>query len=312
MKTLAIIILFFLSFKGLDFLGVPNSINITLLGLTLLSFVFYVWGKITSKKTDLGSAFYILFVVMFIRIFFYEHSNVPSGSMQPNYNIGDIVLINKNAYGYRNPFTNQVFYGEDRKPQYNDVVVFQYPKDPTSFFVKRVIGLPGDAITIDKLGRIQITFNKDGKPCKEDCQVMEFEQDYLGKDANYVYFNVKQAKFLEKANNKTERLILKNPQPIPQIDALFNDYAFKESFGSLDDVNDVNANIENLDKEKNLDRQLDEENVKYTWIVPENQYFVLGDNRDMSEDSRFWGFVPYENLVGRLDFVLFNIKNLFK
>ena len=88
-----------------------------------------------------------LFLALFIRAFVVQAFSIPSGSMLETLQIGDYLLVNKFAYGIRNPFTNQVLIPIGT-PQHNDIVVFIYPKDPTKDFIKRVIGLPGDKIQI--------------------------------------------------------------------------------------------------------------------------------------------------------------------
>ena len=178
-----------------------------------------------------------LFLALFIRAFVVQAFSIPSGSMLETLQIGDYLLVNKFAYGIRNPFTNQVLIpvGE---PQRGDIVVFIYPKDPTKDFIKRVIGLPGDKIKI---------INKN------------------------LYIN--------------DKLI-----EIPQ--ANFKDY-------HIIDQNDhwISANGSEGSRRDNFG----------PFTVPPAQLFVMGDNRDHSYDSRFWGTVPIDNVRGKAWIIYFSL-----
>src|SRR5258707_932350 len=84
-----------------------------------------------------------LFLV--VRTFFVEAFKIPTGSMENTLLVGDFLLVNKLAYGAEVPFTHERLPGL-RHPQRGDVMVFDWPVDPTKNFVKRVIGLPGDTV----------------------------------------------------------------------------------------------------------------------------------------------------------------------
>ena len=86
-------------------------------------------------------------LALVIRSFVLQAFQIPSGSMIPTFLEGDRVLVEKYAYGLRNPLTNQVWL-ETGKPERWDVVVFIYPEDPNKDFVKRVVGLPGETLAM--------------------------------------------------------------------------------------------------------------------------------------------------------------------
>jgi signal peptidase I len=110
------------------------------------------------------SFFPVILLVLLLRSFLAEPFRIPSGSMIPTLLVGDFILVNKYAYGLRDPVFNYKFLklGEPRR---GDVVVFRYPLDPTKDFIKRVIGLPGDRIVYrDK----QLTVNGEPMPLTAD------------------------------------------------------------------------------------------------------------------------------------------------
>ncbi|RMD71219.1 MAG: signal peptidase I [Gammaproteobacteria bacterium] len=183
--------------------------------------------------------FPVLLVVLVVRSFIVEPFRIPSGSMMPTLLIGDFILVNKFAYGLRLPAIN-VKVLDIGEPQRGDVVVFRYPNDPSTDYIKRVIGLPGD-----KVGYHDKTIYINGKPVPQ-----EWLGPYDGPEAEYMPGAVVKREHLEKVNH----LILVQP--------------WKAS-------------------------------VEGDYTVPEGHYFVMGDNRDNSNDSRYWGTVPEENLVGK-------------
>lgn len=92
-----------------------------------------------------GSELFVVVALMFTcRIAVADWPKVPSGSMEPTLRVGDYLLVNHLAYGPRLPFTNTAI--EMGKPERGDVVVFRYPPDVSQFYVKRLIGLPGDRV----------------------------------------------------------------------------------------------------------------------------------------------------------------------
>src|SRR5215471_1435559 len=100
-----------------------------------LSFL-WEWAKILAVSV-------VLF--FFLRTFFVEAFKIPSGSMERTLLVGDFLLVNKLAYGAEVPFTHRRL-PRLRDPQRGDVIVFEYPEDPTKNFVKRLVGLPGDTV----------------------------------------------------------------------------------------------------------------------------------------------------------------------
>jgi signal peptidase I len=109
-------------------------------------------GAAPEKKplwVSFGAELFIVVALMFTcRVAVADWPKVPSGSMEPTLRVGDYLLVNHFAYGPRLPFTNTAI--EFGQPQRGDVVVFRFPQDVSEFYVKRLIGLPGDVVRFDR------------------------------------------------------------------------------------------------------------------------------------------------------------------
>ncbi|MAZ66707.1 MAG: signal peptidase I, partial [Kangiellaceae bacterium] len=201
---------------------------------------------------DNARAFFPVFVVVLaLRSFLIEPFRIPSGSMLPTLLIGDFILVNKFAYGIKLPVINKKII-DVNDPERGDVVVFKYPNDERIDYIKRVVGLPGDKLTIRASGSISITpfCQEVVQSCPESYAV---EQE-LTEDV-FEYKKFPHSVFNESLGGDTH-LMMNAPGRSP------------------------------LD----IDRVIE---------VPPGHYFVMGDNRDHSADSRVWGFVPEQNLVGK-------------
>ncbi len=205
--------------------------------------------------------FPVIAFVLVLRSFLYEPFQIPSGSMMPNLLVGDFILVEKFTYGLKDPVVRKQFY-EVGDPERGDIVVFKFPEDTNIDYIKRVVGVPGDTIAY-RNNRLYI------KPAcaeGEDCGGLHaVDLDFVARGEFTIqgplpYQTIELEEFTESFNER-EYQILRLPSQWSQ-------------------------NMESL-----LNRK--------QWVVPEGQYFVLGDNRNNSRDSRFWGFVPEQNLVGK-------------
>ena len=186
---------------------------------------------------SLGMAL-ILFLV--IRTFIIEAFQIPSGSMERTLLAGDFLFVNKAVYGAQIPGTNARLPGFER-PGRGDVIVFAYPKDPTLNYVKRVIGAPGDRVSM-RAGQVYVNG-------------VALDEPYVQR-IDPLHDN-----FETKFNWQRSFLVGYTPE-------LRREYhPTRDTWGPLG--------------------------------VPAGKYFVLGDNRDNSEDSRYWGFVDESAVKGR-------------
>ncbi|MGB7399575.1 signal peptidase I [Castellaniella sp.] len=211
------------------------------------------------------SFFPVILFVFVLRSFVVEPFRIPSGSMLPTLENGDLILVNKFQYGIRLPVIDKKVV-EIGTPHRGDVVVFRYPVDPSVDYIKRVVGEPGDVIEYRN------------KTLSVNGQVVQHERagDYYEPDrAVYV------GQYREQLGSVSHRILLNVHAP--------------QDFGPITRFPDF----------QNCDYQGD--GVRCT--VPAGHYFMMGDNRDNSLDSRYWGFVPDQNIVGRAFFIWMNFSS---
>jgi signal peptidase I len=204
-----------------------------------------------------------LLLALVVRTFLFQPFNIPSGSMKDTLLVGDYLFVSKYAYGYSRfslPFGLHLFDGRvwSAPPKRGDVVVFKLPRDDSTDYIKRVIGLPGDRIQVTD-GVLYIN----GTPVKR-----ERVSDYVTTDAGGRTVNVPRYR-----------------ETLPE--------------GVSYDTLDLTPNGM-------------EDNTQ-VFEVPPDHYFMMGDNRDNSTDSRVpptsggVGYVPFENLVGRAEIIFFSV-----
>ena len=187
---------------------------------------------------ELQSFLNVVVIVIFVITFVVQAFQVPTPSMQNTLLVGDFLLTDKIRFGKTTNVLDMLL--PYRSIQRGDVAVFRFPVDPSTYLVKRVIGLPGDRI-------------------------------HLHRGVVYVNGNLLEEKYV----------IHNNPYFNPYRD----EFPAWASYSSITDRK-WRYNLPRYVKEGEL-------------TVPANSYFVLGDNRDDSLDSRYWGFVPRDNVVGR-------------
>jgi len=222
-------------------------------GITgLIALIDFLWLK--KRRADQTepmlveqskSFFPVLAIVFILRSFIAEPFQIPSASMQPGLIEGDFILVSKFSYGLRLPvFRNTIL--PLGNPERGDVMVFFPPEDPR-YFIKRVIGLPGDHIVYKNR---TLTINGDVIP--------------------------------------TER---KGGEPVYRPTRYFAEETLRD---------ELQASIQWTPQRVSFSQQsIIWAGPEGEWHVPEGHYFMMGDNRANSADSRMWGFVPEENVVGK-------------
>ena len=186
------------------------------------------------------SFFPVLLIVLILRSFLAEPFQIPTGSMIPTLEVGDFILVNKYAYGVRLPVIGtKIMDVED--PKRGEVMVF-IPPHEDKYYIKRVIGLPGDSVRYEDK-HLYINGELIDKDYVRDIEV----ETGIGPLSGTLY---------------TETL------------------------------GDVAHAVQHIDA-------VGQRRARTTWVIPNGHYFMMGDNRDNSADSREWGTVSEENIVGK-------------
>jgi signal peptidase I len=180
------------------------------------------------------SFFPVLAIVLVLRSFLFEPFQIPTGSMIPTLAVGDFILVNKFSYGIRLPVVGTKIV-DIAEPKNGEVMVF-IPPHQDVYFIKRVVGIPGDTVRY---------------------------QDKA------LYINGKR---------QNQTFVAQIPPVNPRV------LQYREKLG----------NVEHL-----IQRNPYRETSVDEWVIPEGHYFMMGDNRDQSSDSRYWGLVSEHNIVGR-------------
>jgi len=219
------------------------------------------------------SFFPVILIVFGLRSFLVEPFKIPSGSMLPTLLVGDFILVNKFTYGIRLPVINKKIISLS-DPQRGDVMVFRYPQDPALDYIKRVIGIPGDTVEYrDK----NLIINGQLVPLQPAGTYA-----YMGNGLNFITAVVRKEKL-----GAADHLAMSQPElPSVMPSQVRADFPYRKNC------------------------TYDEQGTGFVCKVPQGYYFMMGDNRDASNDSRYWGFVPDQNIVGKAFFVWMNFDDL--
>lgn len=213
-----------------------------------------------------------------IRTFAFQAFVIPSGSMKPNLLISDFLFVSKYSFGYSNfslPFSPKVFEGrvlQFEHPKVGDIVVFRGPRDPDTDYIKRVVGLPGDRVQM-RDGILHIN----GQPCPVK-PMGTFTDDLWTKQVS-----PNDDQDIRYTGQENERHIPLYEETLPN--GVRHLILKKDPFGE--------STFDNTQE----------------YIVPEGHYFMMGDNRDESGDSRILskiGYVPADHLIGKAQLVWFS------
>ena len=186
------------------------------------------------------SFFPVLLIVLVLRSFLMEPFQIPTGSMIPTLEVGDFILVNKYAYGVRLPVIGTKII-DVATPDRGEVMVF-IPPHEDKYYIKRVIGLPGDTVR------------------------------YEGRD---LYIN--------------GELISKELQGNIQVDTNVGALPGTLYTETINGIEHATQHIDGVGQRRS----------RTSWVIPNGHYFMMGDNRDNSSDSRVWGAVPEKDIVGK-------------
>ncbi len=197
---------------------------------------------------EYARSFFPIFLVIFVlRAFLVEPFQIPSASMVPTLQVGDYILVNKYKYGVRLPVVRTKVF-DWSEPQRGDVMVFYPPHKNKQYYIKRVIGLPGDVVTYRNK---QLYVNQEMVPTEKLAVIPEGRVSY-------------------------------------QL--------------SLEQLGETNHLVQSAVHKPSGD---------FSVVVKPGHYFMMGDNRDNSLDSRAWGQVPEKDIVGKAFAIWMHWDSLF-
>ncbi len=249
----------------------------------------FIKKKKNYKKIILNykNIIYTLIYILIIKNYIYEIFYIPSISMWPTLKTGNYIIINKIFYNIKNPINNKNIY-KINKINYGDIIVFKYPKNKKIYFIKRIIALPKDIIIYNEKNKyIKIYKKNKNKKNKYTLQkIIKYSKKNNIKYILKINYNNKKQKIIKIKNIKIKKnninyklLILKQKYEYiknkkHKIILIPNFYSIKKKY------------------------------VNKIWKIPKNMYFVMGDFRDNSKDSRNWGFLKENLIIGKLEYII--------
>jgi signal peptidase I len=285
-------------------------------------------AKSTTRDYVESIGFAIL-IALALRAFVIEAFKIPSSSMYPTLEIGDHIFVNKFIYGMRIPWTNFKLF-HLTSPKRGEVIVFVYPCNPDRDYIKRVVAVAGDAVEVrcNKLyvnnEEVKQTLVEDGASCRyEDQQegssewhtslCSRYHESLDGHEHDTYYLPNRPENDKKLARGDLESGSFDFPELGHRLDAPYDrDSAMPNCWKSPldpdaprpDEIHQTFGKLvaSDLKSTRSCDQQLH-------YIVPDGHVFVMGDNRDNSNDSRKWGSVPIDNIKGEALFIWLSYKN---
>lgn len=273
----------------------------------------------SSSRDYVESIGAAVLIALALRAFVIEAFKIPSSSMYPTLEIGDHIFVNKFIYGMRIPYTTTKFF-QLRGPERGEVIVFMYPCDPERDYIKRVIALANDTVEV----RCNVVYvNGKAIPNKlVEAETCHYD-DYIESDGSWVRKAC--SRYQETVDGKTHDTFHDPDRPT-------RDQRFAAGTQTSGDARDFPTRSQPFspnctmteDSAKGFDAQQVKGKIVETkseseakvcdqqmhYVVPPGHVFVMGDNRNNSNDSRVWGSVPLENIKGKALFIWLSYKSL--
>jgi signal peptidase I len=233
------------------------------------------------------SAVVTLIMALFGMTFIVQAVKVPTGSMKNTIWVQDHMLVNKYLFGSTDYFNLPIL--PSRQVRRGDITVFKYPLEPETNYIKRVIGLPGETLEFDEQKRKVYINGQElperrvfvGRTMDQGASLEVLAEETAPAGAEWTAYYVEEESYF--GLGEDAKYGVRQPFKIPvQGDPIPDDIKNNPKLREVYDHNN---------------------DGKYD----SDQYFCMGDNRDDSQDSRYWGTVPRSNIVGRAMFVYWSL-----
>ena len=257
-------------------------------------------AKRSTWVDQLISIVILLAIVGGIRAFVFEAFEIPSASMYPTLEINDRIFVSKLPYGLRIPYTRTKLFA--RAAERGSVIVFIYPCEPARDYIKRLVGLPGDTVEV----RCNVVYlNGQALPNK----LVDADCHYDNRDDDGRWSTQSCSRYDETVGSGTHQAFHDPRRPARDEERL---HATEPTFGDSHDFPAREApSVPKCDGAEPLGKIVETKpegvanacEPQLHYVVPEGRVFVMGDNRNNSNDSRVWGTVSIDDIKGKAMFI---------
>jgi signal peptidase I len=264
----------------------------------------------SSVRDTVESIFVAVLIALLLRAFVVEAFKIPSSSMYPTLEINDHIFVNKFVYGIRIPWTNIKLF--ERSPKRGDVIVFMMPCVPDKDYIKRVVAVAGDTVEV----RCEVVYVNgvaipstlvdrettylDEQDGRRVVRTVSRREETVGDKTHDVFQTPVGSTRVEESPGFPE-LVEGEARPLTCLDYKDPDNPGRPRTAAPNQK--PGALVSTRTGAGACEQQLH-------YVVPEGHVFAMGDNRPNSNDSRFWGSVPIENIKGEAMFIWLSYEHL--
>lgn len=266
-------------------------------------------GTILELIKTIGIAFLAAVV---LRILLIQAFRIPTGSMKDTLLVGDFLLVNKCIYGVRTPdripLTNiEIPHWRIpgfKRPERGNIVVFKYPKDESLDYIKRCMGCPGQTLEVRR-GEVLVNGNLEGDIHQVQSRITDMTEYGAAFDYYHVKTNWGDEYVIRQWSEMQGQMDKYGPVYIPKKgDVIQFPLRNEDEWQAYENL--IEHDKHQFQRDSRTNRVYIDGREVSSYIIQDDYYFMMGDNRDNSSDSREWGFLPYRNVVGEALLIYFS------